>query len=931
MLAVASLDVCLQLCISQVTQVLSVDSGIKQLLGFSAADFIEGKVCFASRIHADDQDISDKLFSTSRLHHDGSFNIRLRHADGHIRCVKGHYSKTLNTLNNQLILELKLQNAQWLAGHLMLDVIAENLKSLINDSQDYVYIKDLNHVLKKVSPRVAALTLPGISLDEIIGKTDYDLFSEASADKFYALEKQVFSAASVMHERNDFLDRSGSQVWIKNSKYPLHNAAGEVIGLLGIARDLSSSAYNKEMLAVSESRLGFVFEGSGDGMWDWDVVSGEVSYSKQWKAMLGFLEDEIGDDFNVWESRLHPDDLKGARLDVQDYLDAKTEAFSSEHRLLCKDGSYKWVLSRATAYARNAAGQPVKLMGTLTDLTVSKHADNQLRIAAIAFESQQGMMIMDADCNFIRVNKAFTKTTGYSLADLEGKNPRILASDQHSQAFFSAMLAAINTHGYWAGEVLTRRKNGQIYPNSLSITVVKDADNNISNYVGTSIDISANKDAANVIEQLAFSDVLTKLPNRRMLSDRVHLCLSNSRRSGKKGALLFLDLDHFKTLNDTRGYAIGDLLLKEVASRLQACVRDSDTVARLGGDEFVVLLGSLSAEYMEAATQTKIIGDKILAELNKPFLLARHEYHGSVSIGATLFTGNEPSIDELFREADIAMYESKGAGRNSLHFFDQKMQDAINLRNDTQADLRSALNKNQFQLYYQVQVDAAARPVGAEALIRWLHPERGLVPPDSFIPLAEETGLILPIGLWVLETACAQLQTWQGHELTQHLTLSINVSSKQFGQVDFVEHVQNAIAQYAIDPAKLKLELTESVLASGVENVSKTMHALNAMGVLFELDDFGTGYSSLQYLKSLPLSQLKIDKSFVNDINKDSNDRALVRTIIVMALNLRLGVIAEGVETQEQLQFLLENGCKHFQGYFFGKPMPIALFEQALK
>jgi diguanylate cyclase (GGDEF)-like protein/PAS domain S-box-containing protein len=931
MLAETSLDVRLQICIAPTPEVLSADSGIKMLLGFSAADFINGKVSLLSLIHADDQDIADQLFSTARIQGDGTFNIRLRHADGRIRCVKGRYAKTLNTANKKLTLDLHLQDVKRLATNLNLDVIADSLKSLIRDTNDYIYIKDLNHVLNSISPTIAALTLPGKSLDEVIGMTDYDLFAEEGADKFYALEKQMFASAAVMHQRNEFLDQSGSKVWIKNSKYPLHNAAGEVIGLLGIARDISTSAINKEALVFNQGSLSFVFEGSGDGMWDWNLITGEVAYSKQWKAMLGFLDNEFGDDFKLWQGRIHPEDLEMVMSDVQSYLDGITDRFSNEHRLLCKDGSYKWILTRGTAITRSADGKPLRMMGTHTDLTLSKLADNQLRIAAIAFESQQGMMVMDANCNFIQVNQAFTKTTGYTSADLVGKNPRVLASGQHNKDYFTAMWQSIRLHGSWAGEILNRRKNGQIYPDSLTITVVKDADGIITNYVGTSSDISANKDAANVIEQLAFNDALTKLPNRRLLSERVLRCLGNNKQSGANGALLFLDLDHFKTLNDTRGYAVGDLLLKQVARRLRACVCENDTVARLGGDEFVVLLEGLSSDAIKAATQTKKIGDKILAELNTPYLLALHEYQSTVSIGATLFKGGEATIDELFREADIAMYASKGFGRNNLHFFDQKMQDAINLRSDTQSDLRHALKHNQFQLYYQVQVDAKSKPIGAEALIRWLHPERGLVPPDSFIPLAEESGLILPIGLWVLESACAQLKAWQDHVFSQALTLSINVSSKQFCQVDFVEHVQSAIARHGIAPAKLKLELTESVLASGVENVSKTMHALNLIGVRFELDDFGTGYSSLQYLKSLPLYQLKIDKSFVNDINRDDNNSALVRTIIVMALNLRLGVIAEGVETHEQLEFLLENGCKHFQGYFFGKPMPIALFEQTLK
>jgi diguanylate cyclase (GGDEF)-like protein len=395
---------------------------------------------------------------------------------------------------------------------------------------------------------------------------------------------------------------------------------------------------------------------------------------------------------------------------------------------------------------------------------------------------------------------------------------------------------------------------------------------------------------------------------------------------------MFIDLDYFKTINDTLGHNIGDLLLQQVASRLAACVRKSDTLARLGGDEFVVLLENLSEKILEAAAQAKVIGDKMLDALRQTYQLAKHEYYGTASIGVTLFDGCEViGIDELFRQADIAMYQAKDCGRNHLRFFDPDMQKMINANASLTMDLRNALEQRQFQLYYQVQVDALAQPIGAEVLIRWQHPKHGLVSPYDFIPLAEQTGLILPIGQWVLETACAQLKAWEQDESTCNLTLSINVSAKQFHQVNFVSQVKNAVQYHNINPAKLKLELTESMLADNLEQIITAMNALNAIGIRFSLDDFGTGYSSLQYLKRLPLFQLKIDQSFVRDITFDNNDRALVLTIINMANSLGLEVIAEGVETKEQQLLLLHKGCLHFQGYLFGKPSPIKQFEEALK
>ena len=439
------------------------------------------------------------------------------------------------------------------------------------------------------------------------------------------------------------------------------------------------------------------------------------------------------------------------------------------------------------------------------------------------------------------------------------------------------------------------------------------------------------KQAADEIERLAFYDSLTGLPNRRLLLDRLKSALASSHRSGRKGALLFVDMDNFKELNDTLGHDMGDLLLQQVAQRLEACVRECDTVTRLSGDEFVVMLEDLSEQALEAATQTKVIGNKILATLNQPYQLATHNYRSTPSIGATLFNGHEQYTEELIKQADIAMYHVKSSGRNALCFFDPQMQANISAHVSLEGELRNALEIQQFQLHYQIQVDSSGHPIGAEALIRWLHPERVLVSPAQFIPLAEETGLILPIGQWVLETACAQLNAWQQNALTRNLILAVNVSAKQYRQAGFVSQVLASIQRHTINPSLLKLELTESMLLDDIEDAIATMNALGEIGVQFSLDDFGTGYSSLQYLKRLPLYQLKIDQSFVRDIAFDMHDRSIVRTIIAMAKSMDLKVIAEGVETEEQRFILLNNGCTHYQGYLFGKPIPIEEFEKLLK
>jgi len=579
----------------------------------------------------------------------------------------------------------------------------------------------------------------------------------------------------------------------------------------------------------------------------------------------------------------------------------------------------------------NAAGQPENLLIIGRDVTDQKIINDKLRVAATAFESQEGMLVTDTNNTILRVNQAFTFITGYSAEEMIGRNLRILGSTQQEASFYDLMWESISNIGAWSGEIWDKRKCGEIYPLHLTITAVKDEEGLVINHVATLTDITERKQAEKEIQHLAFYDPLTHLPNRRLLIDRLHQALASSSRSGREGALLFLDLDHFKTLNDSLGHDIGDLLLKQVAERLTQAVREGDTVARLGGDEYIIMLEDLSESMLEAAAQAEAIGVKIITALNQPYNLATHEYHCTSSIGVALFSDHEQSHEELLKHADIAMYQAKKAGRNTLRFFDPKMQQAIHVRVDLERELRKALDQQQFHLYYQVQVDISERPLGAEALIRWLHPERGLISPFQFIPLAEETGLILPIGLWVLETACAQLKKWEQDPITRELVISINVSAKQFFQSDFVAQVESAVQRHGIDPMKLKLELTESMLLNNIEDTIATMHALKNVGMRFSLDDFGTGYSSLQYLKRLPLTQLKIDQSFVRDIETDSSDQEIVRTIIAMAQSLHLDVIAEGVETSEQLGLLLNNGCLHYQGYLFGKPMKIDEFETALR
>jgi diguanylate cyclase (GGDEF)-like protein/PAS domain S-box-containing protein len=554
-----------------------------------------------------------------------------------------------------------------------------------------------------------------------------------------------------------------------------------------------------------------------------------------------------------------------------------------------------------------------------------------LRIAATAFETEEGMMVTDENANIIQVNHAFTELTGYDAAEVIGKSPSILRSDRQDAAFFRRMWGSLQRDRSWQGEIWNRRKNGEIYPAWLSITAVVDKGGNVTNYVGAYVDFTERKRAENEIHHLAFYDPLSQLPNRRLLQDRLRQAVVAGSRNRTGGALMFIDLDNFKTLNDTKGHGIGDLMLVEVARRLQACVREGDTVSRFGGDEFVLLLEGLSEDSAHAAVQARGVGEKVLEALSQPYQLEGAEFHSSSSMGITLFINYKDALDDLLRQADTAMYEAKKSGRNTLRFFDPAMQRELEARAQTEVGLRDALRNGEFCLFYQTQVDHLGHVVGAEVLLRWQHPVRGLVPPLQFIPLAEENGLILSIGNWVLESACRQIKQWEANTATRNLQLAVNVSARQFRQADFVNQVRRAVEQAGIDPSRLKLELTESIVLDDVGDSIAKMQSIRQLGIGFSMDDFGTGYSSLAYLTQLPLSQLKIDQSFVHHIGSKSSDAAIIQTIIGMANNLGLEVIAEGVETQEQRDFLERNGCKLFQGYLFSKPLPLTDFSLLLE
>lgn len=564
------------------------------------------------------------------------------------------------------------------------------------------------------------------------------------------------------------------------------------------------------------------------------------------------------------------------------------------------------------------------------DITQRVDDEHQLRIAAAAFETQQGMIITDELNRILRVNQAFSTITGYSSEEAVGQRTSLFSSGRQSLAFYQEMWQQLKAVDRWQGEIWNRRKNGEIFPQWLSISAVRNTQGQVINYVASIDDTSDRKAAEERIQRLAFFDGLTDLPNRRLLLDRIQHVLDGCVISGECAALMFLDLNGFKNINDLHGHHIGDKVLCLAAARLNGVVRVSNTVARLSGDKFVVLLEHLNKQPEQAALQIEHVNALLLATLAEPYQIDGLELHSSVSIGVTLFNDESCSVDELMQRAELSMYEAKAAGKHTVRFFDPRMREAVSERLNLEQDIRRGLLSDEFIPYLQPQLDGKGCLVGAEVLARWQHPNRGLLSPAVFIEVAELAGLIETLDMQMLQKACHQLALWSRQSATSSLSLSVNLSARLLYQQNFVERVFQTLEQSGADPKRLKLELTETLLLDDLPSAIARMCELKAHGIRFSIDDFGTGYSSLAYLQQLSLDQLKIDQSFVRGLPSDKNSLEIIRSICILAGSLQLEVIAEGVETHEQYIALLELGCQRFQGYLFGRPMPLAEFERLI-
>ncbi|KAF0205126.1 MAG: diguanylate cyclase/phosphodiesterase with PAS/PAC [Gallionellaceae bacterium] len=754
----------------------------------------------------------------------------------------------------------------------------------------------------------------------IIGKTDYQLSWHEQAGLYQADDRQVIeSGIPKLAYEEPQTTPDGKVIWLQTSKVPLRNAANEIIGVLGVYQDITERKQMEEKLLMTQ----FVSDQAPDSIC-WIDKQAHIVYANESACRgLGYANEELlamslrdinpNFKFDVWPSHWQELQQKG---DL---------SFETRHRR--KDGSIFPVEVSANYIKFDGKEFNVVFM---RDITRRKQHEDALRIAAATFETQDAIVITDTLGNIVRVNRAFSDITGYSAKEVLGKNPRIMSSGRHDRSFYIEMWQRLLRTGNWAGEIYDRRKSGEVYPKWMTITAVKNEQQETTHYVAIFSDITARKRIEEEIHNLAFYDALTKLPNRRLFLERFRTALTASARRNDYGSVLFIDLDRFKSLNDTFGHDYGDLLLIEVGARIKSCVREMDTVARFGGDEFVVLIESSGSDPNDATRKISLVAEKVREALARPYDLKGHEHHSSPSIGICLYHGNDDTLEALIEHADMAMYQAKNSGRNAVRFFDPIMQKNAATHDALENDLHYAIELQQMHLHYQIQVDSNNRPQGAEAFLRWKHPEQGMFMPGQFLPIAEESDVIIKISRWVLQSACRQLALWGRDAKTRNLTLTINISAKHFGQPDFVSEVTDILKIHQANPTRLKLELSEKLVLTEVNSTVDKIRALRNLGVKVAMDNFNTVYSSLSFIKELSSDQLKIHQEFVQGLTTESGDTRLVQTLIDLAKSLELDIFAEGVETEAQRTFLEKHDCNLYQGYLFGKPMSIEEFDAVI-
>jgi diguanylate cyclase (GGDEF)-like protein/PAS domain S-box-containing protein len=843
-----------------------------------------------------------------------------RLADGEIRTVEVHSSPIVDNGRNVLF-SIIHDITERVRAEAALRESETLYRRIIETAAEGFWMIDRNR--RTLDVNQALCRMLGYTRAEMLGRLPTDFADEENQAVFRAQMSRIATVSQRDYEIT-LTRKDGCKVPTFFHATTHRDRVGKEENSFAFVSDLSEAKRVDAALKSSEARWQFALEGLDQGLWDWNMETNTAYFSPGWKAMLGYRDDEIGADPDEWRRRVHEEDLAKAYANLEAHFQGEHPLFEVEHRMRCKDDTWKWILSRGRVLEYFPDGKPKRMIGTHADVSEKRAKEETLRQAAAVFENTvEGVVVTDAGGRITAINRAFTDITGYSEEEILGLRPSIMQSGRHDAGFYKTMWEELSARGSWRGEIWNKRKSGTIYPQWLTISAVLDEHNHIGHYVGVFSDITTVKRSEEELNRLAYHDPLTGLPNRLLLLDRISHAIRRATRAGGHFALLFIDLDRFKNINDNLGHQTGDELLKAVADRIQNRLRAEDTLSRLGGDEFILLMEDIPNEQHAA-----LLARDLLALLSQPHHISGHDIFLSASIGISLHPEDGGDAETLIKHADTAMYRAKQGGRNSYQFYTRDQSVAAFQRFSLEAALHRALERSEFELHYQPQmVLSSGRVTAMEALVRWRHPDLGLIPPDQFIPLAEETGLILPIGEWVLETACRE--ALRCHQLCgEQLTVAVNLSPLELQRGDPVNRVRRVLEETGLPPEFLELEITESSAMQRGEESIAILNELKNLGVRLAIDDFGSGYSNLGYLKQLPVSTLKIDRVFVRDLPDDIEDAAITRAIIALGHSLNLTVLAEGVETHAQQDFLTRQGCDMQQGYLLSRPLP---FEEVVR
>lgn len=905
--------------------IISVNRNLVIMLGYSADELVGENVSILYRSIEEYEQYGQTYFNQTADDKAKPYNVNYKHKDGSIIVgettlivvkdadgqIQG-YMGLIRDVTERNKTERELQASQAaLAYH-----IQNTPLGYISSDKDFNCI-EMNQ---------SAEAIFGYSEDEVKGLCLQDfLVSELIRPDIENVIQQLIQSNKGSINVNENITKDGRNIICEWHNTPIVNETGEVIGIKSLVQDITENRQNqialleaKRKLRVQNRRYAEVLWGADIGTWEWNALTGKVIFNERWAEMLGYSLQELEPiTYDTWEKRLHPDDINKAKEMLRRCSDGETETLECEFRMQHKNGDWIWILDRGRAVKWNNDGKVIRLSGTHQDITKSKLAEEKLKLAASVFTyARECITITDTNGVIVDVNDAFCVTTGYARNEVIGQNPRLLQSGRHSLEFYKQMWGSLEKNGHWTGEILNKRKNGQVYPEMLTISSVIDDAGVVKNYVALFNDITQIKEHQNQLERIAHYDSLTRLPNRTLLSELLNQSMKYTQRKKSLLVVAFLDLDGFKEVNDTYGHALGDELLIAVSSRMKAALRSDDTLARVGGDEFVAVMGNV-----ETVESCEPLFERLLLAASEPIVLGGVKLEISVSIGVATFPQDGVDADQLIRIADQAMYVAKQEGKNRYRLYDSEHNTNLVRHHEKIEQVRTALDKNEFILYYQPKVNMKTGAIiGVEALIRWQSPLRGIVGPNDFLPAIENHVLSIELGEWVISTALRQVEQWQN--LGLDVPVSVNISAIQLQSKDFATRLAHLLAGFPeVSPRSIELEVLETSEIGDLLQVSETMHACIKLGVNFALDDFGTGYSSLSHLRRLPANLIKIDQTFVRDMLIDPNDLVIVKSVVALSRSFKRDVIAEGVETIAHGTALLELGCELAQGYAIARPM----------